>query len=331
MSDTLALPPPDAPEPAPPPRAPRPVVPWLVGAVGFLILAVAVILLWQRPAGVDQGLQDRVARLEQGRAEELGRLTTRLDALEKRQQPDLAPLANRLTALEQRPLVDPGEGARMDALSGRIEVLAGRLQTGDADLAKRLDAVEQRFNTGDTDLTRRLDGLEARLAQLEKASGQVTAVAERAGKLARIQAASSALAAGQKLGGMPGAPPALARFADTNPPTEAGLRMSYPKAEKAALAASRPDDADLPFLNRVLARTEALVTIRQGDHVVIGDAAAGVLARTRAALEAGDLSGAVDAASSLTGPPAEAMAPWLNDARALLDARRALADMAEHA
>ena len=306
------------PEPAPPSAPKRDRMPVLYG-VGFIILAAGIGYVWQdsRQRGADpqmaerlRTLQSRVAQLDQTQSQ----IGAQIQALDKHPAaPDLSPVMNRLSALEQRPSADPKEGARVDVLSGRVEALSGRQQTAESELVRRLDA------------------LEARLSRLESDSGQVNAVAERASKLARIQAASAALAAGQKLGVIPGAPPALARFAKEDPPTESGLRLTYPRAEKAALAASRPDDTSKPLLDRVLARTESLVTVRQGDHVVIGDAAAGVLARARAALDAGDLAKAVSAISGLTGAPADAMGSWLADAKALLDARAALADMAEHA
>ena len=50
-----------------------------------------------------------------------------------------------------------------------------------------------------------------------------------------------------------------------------------------------------------------------------------MLARARGSLDAGDLAGAVAAVATLTGPAAQAMADWLAQARALLDARAALA------
>ena len=73
----------------------------------------------------------------------------------------------------------------------------------------------------------------------------------------------------------------MARFAAARPPTEASLRLAFPPAERAALAASRPDMDDKPFLARVLAHAEDLVTVRQGDRVLLGDPAAGVLARAQ--------------------------------------------------
>ena len=85
-----------------------------------------------------------------------------------------------------------------------------------------------------------------------------------------------------------------------------------------------------PLLARIWARAQDLVTVRQGDRVLLGDPAAGVLGRARTALDAGDLAGAVAAVATLTGPAAQAMAGWLADARSLLDARAALADRAAH-
>jgi hypothetical protein len=88
---------------------------------------------------------------------------------------------------------------------------------------------------------------------------------------------------------------------------------------------------DKPFLARMLAHAGDLVTVRQGDRVLMGDPAAGVLARAHTALAAGDLAGAVEAVSSLSGPAATAMTGWLGNAKALLAARAGLTDMAAHA
>ena len=170
-----------------------------------------------------------------------------------------------------------------------------------------------------------------RIATAERNAGQVSTLADRLGRLGRVQAAQLALDAGQKLGDMPGAPPALTRFANAAPPTEATLRLAFPQAAREALAAARPPSEDKPLLARLWDETQDLVTVRQGDRVLVGDPAAGVLERARAALNAGDLSGAIAAVAALSGPPAQAMAPWLTEARALLDARAALAEWAAHA
>ena len=71
--------------------------------------------------------------------------------------------------------------------------------------------------------------------------------------------------------------------------------------------------------------------MRDGDRVIVGDPAAGVIARARQALNAGDLQGAVTALDALTGDAAQEVAEWKGKAQSLLDARAALASMAAQA
>ncbi len=333
-----ATPPPETPEdPAPPPlpheAARRDRLAWLSGA-GFLILAAALVWVWLNPfyeppaaTQVDvlaqplATLEARLARLEQrpaaaapaGQVPDLGPLTARLTSVEQRPGPNLAPLEARIAALEARPPADSQLAGRIDALSARADSLETALRTAQSDLARRLDAAE------------------ARVAAAERNAGQIPALADRVGRVARVQAAQLALDAGQKLGDLPGAPAALARFAAAPPPTEAALKLAFPPAAREALAAARPPTEGKPLLARLWAETQDLVTVRQGDRVLVGDPAAGVLERARAALDAGDLAGAVAAVGTLTGAPAQAMAGWLADARALLEARAALAEWAAHA
>jgi hypothetical protein len=334
-----ATPPPETPEePAPPPppheAARRDRLAWLSGA-GFLILAAALVWVWLNPfheppaaTSVDAlaqplaSLEARMAQLEQrpavaptpsGQVPDLGPLTARVAALEQRQGPNLAPLEARIAALEAKPPADSQLAGRIDALSARADSLETALRTVQSDLARRLEADE------------------ARIATAERNAGQISALADRVGRVARVQAAQLALNAGQKLGDVSGAPPALARFANTPPPTEAALRLAFPQAAREALAAARPPSEGKPFLARLWDETQDLVTVRQGDRVLVGDPAAAVLAHARAALDAGDLAGAVAAVATLTGPPAQAVAGWLADARALLEARAALVEWAARA
>ena len=277
-------------------------------------LAAQVDKLQQQGAAPDLSaavtkLSDRVAALEQRKGPDLSQIQARLDALEKRQPPDLGPLRDRMDALSQQIAALSQMSQRVDELGQRVQGVAGQSQQEDSSLKQRLDAVD------------------ARLGKLEQQAGQIGQLADRATRLARLQAAQMQLAQGQKLGAIQGAPPALARFADQPPPTMAALRLSYPAAEQAALAASSPDTNGKPFFARVMAHAQELVTVRQGDRVLVGDPTAGVLSRARAAVEAGDLAGAVAAVSSLSGAPAKAMSGWLEQAKALLAARSALADM----
>jgi hypothetical protein len=204
-----------------------------------------------------------------------------------------------------------------------------------AAIEARLTRLEQRPVPAAAAPAPDLTALRARIADLEQRPGgdaevlaaRLTALEQATTKAMRLQAAAVALAAGRKLGDIPNAPPALARFANANPPTEAALRLAYPAAERAALEAGQAPDDDRPFWKRLLTRLEDLVVVRQGDRVVVGDPAAGVLSRARTALRAGDLTGATAALSGLRGPAATAMAAWLADAIALRDARTALVDL----
>ena len=209
-----------------------------------------------------------------------------------------------------------------------------RIESG---LTSRLDKVDEQLGTITQQqsklqpLSGQVQSLDQRLVTTEKAAGQVQSLSDRAARIARLQAAQAALDAGQPLGDLPNAPPALKRFATAKPPTEPELRLAFPAAAQAAQRASQPNTEGQPFLDRLWTRAQDLVTVREGDRVIVGDPAAGVIARARQALNAGDLQGAVDALDALSGPAAELVADWKAKAKSLLDARAALASMAAQA
>jgi len=270
-------------------------------------------------------------------------LAERVARLEQRPQPpapDLGPLTARLAALEQRPATQPPASADLDALAARVAALEKRpVQAATqpvpdlAPLETRIAALEQRPLPDLAPLTTRVAALEQRkppdLAPLESKIAALEnserAMEKRVNRTAQVQAAAAALTAGQKLGELAGAPPALARFANVAPPTEAALRLAFPNAAREALAAAHPATEGKPLLTRLWSQAQELVTIRQGDQVLVGDPTAGVLEQARAALDAGNLAVAVASVASLQGAPAQAMAPWLAEARSLLEARAALA------
>ena len=289
-------------------------------------------------------LEQRVAALEHrapaAPPADLGPIDQRLTALEQR--PDASGLDQRMTALEHRPNgASPAALAalstRIDAIAGRQDALAARTQGLETNFGNRLDADEARIGAG-AQAAGQVQALgeaqkadQAKIAANEAAVQKLPQLADRAARLARLQAAQTALDNGQPLGELPGAPPALARYAAAKPPTEAQLRLSFPAAASAADAASQPATDGKPFLDRMWARAKTLVTVRRGDQVLLGDPASGITARAQTALDAGDLEGAVAALGSLTGPAANAVAGWQAQARGLLDARAALAAMAAHA
>lgn len=338
---------------SPPPR--RSVAGPVLGVLGFLVLAGGIGYVWHQqqqllhnqPDTTAQlqalqrqvhGLNRQVSQLRQQPAAqvpaEIKALAAEVATLQHRQAPDLSHIESRLTALEQR------QPANLAPLQTQVRALRQQMAQAEQNshqinglsqqqkaLMQQVQDVATRSQQADSALTQRLDTDESRLVTLEHNSSKISQLTERATRLARLQAAQLALAQGQPLGDIPGAPGALARYAAEPPPTEASLRLSFPAAEQAAFSARSPSTADKPFLARVLANAEGLVTVRQGDRVLVGSPVAGVLARAHAALDAGDLAGAVSEVSSLTGPPAKAMQPWLRQAKALLAARSALAAM----
>jgi hypothetical protein len=371
MTDPQALPPPEGePVAEPKPRRRLALTP-IIYLIGFLVLAGALAYLWRNPptppqqasvdpAAFDQLRQDvaalgqRVTRLDQRPAPappNLQPLEARLTALEKRPEPqpaaaptDLKPLEDRIAAVEQKINPDVAThadltnlSARVDAIATRQDQLASRQQGLETGFGNRMDKVDNQLGTMQTQaqpllkLPDQLHVMDERLGTTEKAAGQVASVADRAARIARIQAAESALESGQPIGTIPNAPPALARFANAPPPTEAELRLTFTPAAKQAELASIPSTEGKPVLDRLWTRAQMLVMLREGDRVIVGDPAAGVIARAREALLAGDLRGAVDALNKLNGPAAQAMASWKSRAQSLLDARAALATLAANA
>ena len=219
--------------------------------------------------------------------------------------PDIKPLEQHVASLEQRPTFDPAAAsARFTEIGTKLQ----QAQDADGKLGGSVDALQKQ---------------QAGLAD------QIKALTQKAQIMARLQGMAAALAGGQKLGDIPGAPPALARFATEAPPTEAGLRESFDRYADAAQKASQPAIAqNQDFGQRLWSRAQQAVTVRQGDHVLVGDPIAGVMAHARDKLVNGDLAGSVEALKGLTGAPATAMQPWVDQAQSLVAARAAIANLA---
>ena len=314
-----------------------------------------------RPAGAgaaasaDLALLDRRTATLENRpappAVNLAPLEGRIAAIEGRPAPppvNLQPLEARIASLEGKPPPPPFDPApltsRLDALAaagtaatgalgGRLDALASKEAADATAVGGRLDALTAKQAADAAALGGRLDALDGRIAavdaQAKQSAGQIGAVAERSGRVVRLQAAMAALESGQPLGDIPGAPPAITRFAATPPKTEQELRRSFDAAAEVAEQAGQPAIMEnKSFGDRLFARAQQAVTVRQGDRVLVGDPLAGRIIRARAALDAGDLAGAVKALDGLAGPAQAAMADWIGQARALLEARAALSSMA---
>jgi len=278
------------------PRA-APPKPWLPGALvvlGFVATASGGIWLWQQQ-------QDIAARIVPPPPPPPAVSPTRVAVLES----EVNGLQQRLVQLEKRPA--PVE---ISAPPVAAPPAAPRTDTPPANNAGVAQA-----------LAARVEALEQRLAQTEQALTVHTT------RQALLLTAGTALDAGRPLGDIPGAPAALAKFAYVSPPTMASLRLSFDPAASAAEAASDPATAELSLAARAWQHVQTLLTLRQGDNVLIGTPAARVVEQARAKLEAGDLAGAVAALDELDPAAARAIAGWRAEAQSLLDARAALAEL----
>lgn len=283
----------EAPAPAlasPPSSVRRRIWPWLLGLLAWAVLAGGLVWLWHRPP---------------------------------REGAAIAALPAEIKALGQR--LDGAEAATA-GLKRQLAVLA----EANAKLKRILAAGARAPASKNAALAHEVAELKTEVAALQAKAAALARQAKTPGseRMARVAAAAIALAAGEPLGVIAGAPPALARFATVPPPTEASLRLAFPQAASAALAASGGGRGKRGFWRSLWAKIAGLVTIRRGERVIFGNPAAGALADARLRLEAGDLAGAVATLGKLTPPALAAMAGWLGQAKALLAARAALAAMA---
>jgi hypothetical protein len=307
----------------------------------------------QAQSDAQNTLSTQFQSASQSIGEQIRTLQARMDKLEQALPPASAPVPAPAPAVADTSDLT----RRLDELTSKVETLAARptpepaapepatpepatpapagpSEQQVADLAAKLDqlqaAQKSALDQQAAQDKQALDAADARLEKLEQGAGKVESEADRAARLALVQQASAALQAGTPLGTLPNAPPALARFAITAPPTEAALRNGFAAIADQARAASRPEQAKTTLLDRAWARVEQSVTVRRGDQVIVGDPAAGVLARAQDDVANGDLAGAVHALSALQGPASAAVRPWVEKTQALLDARAALAALAAH-
>jgi hypothetical protein len=269
------------------------------------------------PAAQPQGAAD-----QGDLAKQMADLSARVDALANRPASAAAPD----TGASSQQMADLAQAQQK--LDQAVAAQSARIDQLQASDKGTLDNLSNAVNQEQAQQKDTLAALDSRVGTLEKGAGKVLGTAKSAEKMTRVQAAEVALLAGQKLGEIPGAPPALARFADKAPPTDAELRESFPAYADKARAVSQPELANKSFLERSWLRLQQSVTVRQGDDVLVGDPAAGVLADAAARVQNDDLPGAIKVLQHLKGPAAGAVKPWVDDASALVEARAALAAMA---
>ena len=232
--------------------------------------------------------------------EVLGDLTARLAAQQ-----------SRIDELAARPAVEPAAAAQVQELAAQAETLQARI-------AAAADEAEQRIAAA-----------EAQAAELQES-------AEAANRRARAATAAAALQAALETGGAREQALADLRAAGVEPPavlagdlpTLGELRSSFPAAAREALAAAlkeaRESDGALGAIGNFLRVQTGARSVEPRE----GSDPDAILSRADAAVNAGDIQGALAEIAGLPQPGQAAMADWTARAQAWVDANAALAALA---
>lgn len=341
MSETDAAPN-EAPEAAPAVPEPRPAAaPWRVAAIGLAAaLALGIALVATAPWWAALLPWGPVATARSRDAALAARLDGLQAAQRQAQQQARHDAAASAAALQQLKAQVAAVGARAAAPAQDVADLRGQqtaLSGAVADLAKRVEAAEKAPPAADiaamqqrlTKLSGTVGGLVSRQEALDKAQqARLASDASDAVLALAVLQIRDAIAAGRPFAGpyatlaaaAHGRPEFAAAAQPLAAPAKTGVATRAALAEGLdRLAAADASDAEAPagrsWREALLAQLRGLVRIRRLD----GSGAAArepqaVIDDARKDLAAGDLAGAVAALDKLSGPPAKAAAPWLQQA-----------------
>lgn len=219
---------------------------------------------------------------------------------------------------------------RIGAVEGRLQDIAGRIDAL-APLSARLGAAE----ATDADLAKRIADLNAEVETLARGvrAANVNGEAATAFALSSLERAvddgGSFTAELTLLSGRVGADltAPLEGFATGGVPTRAAIAGGFEAAENAILATAEQPVGD-SYLDRFLADARALVHIRPTGPIP-GDDVEAITSRLKAAVESGDLPGALKLWESLPEPARKASADWAALLKARVDAEAAVAKLSD--
>ncbi len=340
-----SLPPqPPAPDMTPASKLPPPIAAkrrrsaWpALGVLGFLVLAAGEGFLWHLYQTLPQ--QQEAAAPAADISGGSSALTAQVAAL----QADVAALQKQARQTTPPPTVNAARAPAQTADPAPAQQAEAQQAQALQQVQAQQQAVAQQDAQAQALLTQKLAAVTAQvnvvqgqqatdhgtLTTLQGNAADLGKITARISLLNKLSVARMALDAGQPLGDLPDAPPALAKFAQQPPPTQAGLVLSFPAAARRAESASIAGNATGTYWSTVLGRLENLVTISSGNRVILGAPAAGAVTQARERLDAGDLAGAVAALDALMPPSQAAMGDWLSRARDLLAARAAMISLAD--
>ncbi|RDD71969.1 hypothetical protein DVR11_08175 [Paracoccus versutus] len=264
------------------------------------------------------------------------------------QQEKLAALEKAVADLAARPVVAPvvsGENsdglqqvlneltARLAAQQGRIDALAARPDAQAAagqvqELAAQAEALQARIAAAADEAEKRIAAAQAQASALQE-------TAEAANRRAQAATAAAALQAAIETGGARDQALADLRAAGVEPPaaltgevpTLAQLRSGFPAAAREALAAARqeaPQDGALGAIGNFLRVQTGARSVEPRE----GSDPDAILSRADAAVNAGDIKGALAEIAALPQSGQAAMAGWTAAAQAWVEANAALAALA---
>ncbi|MFC5356402.1 mitofilin family membrane protein [Azospirillum himalayense] len=268
--------------------------------------------LEQRPATPAEGNAAAAGIDQQTLDNAVGQLTARIQQLEERPQaaaaaapaepdPRVAQLTEQLGQVQQR----------VDAVGNEAQAAGQIRQEVDA-LKQELAAVNQAVET-------RRDAATAAQA-LVLAAGQLRSALAAGQPFQQELQAVRAVASGDAQVTQP--LEAVAGYAAKGVPTQPQLTDRFSAMASDIVRADNQGEGN-DWVEQVTGKIATLVTVRRSGGDAVGDGASAVVARAEAALQAGNLGGAVNELAALKGPAAQVAAPWIADAKARLAANEA--------
>ena len=287
---------------------------------------------------------ERLAALQ----DELSQLSATVSGLEQGDAGGAG--SGQIAELEQRLGRVAEVSEQVAALSGKLDALADQVAAGEertgqaateiAALSGQVRLLDERAEALAADvgaLQSRVAGAEERISAASDAGGRAASLtllaAQVAAAIEQGQAYQAPLESLRALGAddpvVDEAATRLGSSATAGVPTLRQLRESFERTANEIVQSAQAPAGD-GVLERAAGSLMRLVTIRPVGADAEGDHAAARVARAEASLADGDLAGAVAELEGLEGAPAEAAAPWLEQARARLAAQDALDRLHAH-
>lgn len=270
----------------------------LVGTAPYWAPALMPLLPWSVPAApVPQQASDQTEQQLAAIQQQLGQI---------------AALGNRVAALENKPA--PDASAAVAPLAAQVQQLGTQIDQINKQLAQIAHDAASNAESPQRVL----------MVSLASLGNAVAGSRPFAAELASVEAL------GQGRNGWAAALQPLEGPAKTGIPSTAVLaqRFSSDVAPAILRAEAAAPTAKQSLGDAMLARLRGLIVIRRVDGSGAGTSPTDqAVAQAQAALNAGDLAGAVKALSALSGAPAAAAKPWLDAAQQRLDAEQAIAKL----